>query len=221
MAKHKKELEVPAEIADQEVVLLDEADPRSLINMVPQHFKDAILNIAKNYPEYLTLPEYDLKKLLEPDDTDDEIRVAFWHEYVRAQDAGNKIRLITAFSNFCSDHYFYHKMITNPKKVAWIICRPAHYMMSLEASLDNGRRSIKKIMAMKIFDDNGNIKPKEAGIFLKAYEMLDNRVRGSVIQRIEQKSVHYRADDADKASDELKRLREKQGAIDVTPKSEG
>lgn len=212
---------VPPEIRAQEVVLLDETNPRSLVNIVPQTFKDAIINIAENFPHYLTETEVELQALVKPTELDDRMRVAFWHEYVRAQDAGQNIKLMNVFSPFCTDKHFYTKITTNPGKIAWLICKPSEYMMSLEASLNHGKNTLDKIMKMDVFTPDGNLKIKEAGVFLKAYELLDNRVRGAVIQRIEQKThslhMHTKTPDMDGEAlrDELEVLRKKQGAIDV------
>lgn len=215
---------VPTELLRHEVVLLDPLNERSLVNIVPDAVKDAIINIATNYPEFLDASEHELKRELQPDDADDGIRVSFWYEFVRAQDRGTRMRIGEVFSHFISDRHFYQTYLPNPRKVAWMICRPANYMMSLEAALNNGKDVLTKIMKMNIFDDQGNIKTKEAGLFLKAYEMLDNRVRGSVIQRIEQKTLSAHLNLGGDDEEKLQRLKELEdkhgGAIDVTNKPE-
>lgn len=226
MTKAKSVLEpdptVPPDFSKHELVLLDESDERSLVNIVPPKFREAIQNLANNFPEYLEETELDLQRIVKPTPLDDRLRVAFWHEYTAAQDLGRDIKLANVFSNYCSDFYFYSKFITRPEKVAWIICRPANYMQSLEASLNNGKNRLDELMRMELFHPNGMLKVEETKLFLKAYKMLDDRVKGSVIQRIEKKTQHIPFDDEpDKLKKELLELRKKQGAIDVTPKPEG
>lgn len=217
------DVSVPEELGRHDVVLLDKEDPRALINLVPARFKDAIINLAENYEELLTESEVELKETVKPDVLDDRLRVAFWHEYVSAQDSGRRLKLGNVYSELCSDKHFYTKILPNHSKIAWIICRPANYMMSLEASLNNGKNTLDKIMRMNIFNEEGELHIQKAKIFLQAYELLDNRVRGSVIQRIEQKTqtVHLRDPGVPSDKDELEKLRAEQGTIDVTPKPQG
>lgn len=214
---------VPGEFSKYEVVLLNQEDPRAIINLVPRVVKDAIMKIATKYPDYLIGSEVQLYKKLTPSEQDDRLRVAFWHEYIAAQDAGRNMKISTVFSQVCTDSGFYEHVLPNPKRMAWILCKPEAYMMSLEASLNHGKNQIDRLMKMDLFDGEGNLKHKDAMVFLKAYEMLDNRVKGSVIQRVEARtqSVHVVKKEASNEAElkkQLEDLRRKQGPIlDVTP----
>lgn len=180
-----------------ELILFDEANPRSVINMVPGRVKEEMLRLQIMYPHYFIETETELYDILKPSDLDDRLRVAFWHEYDRAQDRGVSMQMKNVFSLFCSDVTFYKKILISAGRFAWIINRPSDYAMSLEASLNHGKNTLDKIIKMKVFDEKGNIDKVKAGIFLKAYELLDNRVKGGPLQRIEQKTktMHIKTTD--------------------------
>ena len=173
--------------------------------------------VALEYPYYLNKSEHELIRILKPADIDDKLRLLFWKEYERAQDAGTGMVMVNVYSKIMGRDNFYEVM-KNPRRVAWLMSPPEDYMISLEAALDHGRRNMEKIMKMKLFDEKGKLKAAEAKIFLKAYELLDNRVRGAVVQRIEQKTaslhVHKGSDGigAD-ALEELEKLRKKQDGV--------
>lgn len=182
---------------NHELILFDESNPRSVINMVPPRVREEMLRILAMFPHYFTETETELYDILKPTDLDDRLRVAFWHEYDRAQDRGVKMQMKNVFSLFCSDMTFYKRILISAARFAWIINRPSDYAMSLEASLNHGKNTLDKIIKMSVLGADGKIDKVAANIFLKAYELLDNRVKGGPLQRIEQKTktMHIKTTD--------------------------
>lgn len=197
-----------------DLILLDETDERALINLVPRKVKDSILEIAQKHPEYLEASEVSLQEELKPSELDDRLRLLFWKEYNRAQDQGVKMNMPNIYAPVMSRENFYTRVLVAPKRVAWMIKAPEEYMTSLEASLNHGKNNLDKIMKMNLFDGSGNIDIKKANTFLKAYELLDNRVKGSVIQKTANLHVHQKVNEQDLRS-ELEQLREKQATLDI------
>lgn len=206
-----------------DVVLLSQDDERALINLVSDSIREAILNIAQNHSEFLELSERRLQSILQPSDTDDKLRICFWREYNRAQDLGTGMKMSNIYSPVMSKENFL-KLLENPRRVAWIIKPPEEYMVSLEASLNHGKENLNALMKMNLFDEKGNLKKAEASIFVKAYELLDNRVKGAVVQRIEQKTASLHVHKKETSEDELKqrleklRLQQEETAIEITAK---
>lgn len=208
----------PAEKIQHDVVIFDATTERAVVNLVPNRVREAIESVVQDYPQYLEASEVNLYEILKPTELDDRLRLSFWKEYNRAQDNGIGMKMANVYSPIMSMENFYHKVLKNPDRVAWMIKPPEEYMISLEASLNHGKNNLDKIMKMNLFDEQGNLKKNEASIFLKAYELLDNRVKGAVIQRIEQKTaslhVHQKVDQ-EELRKELDELRDKQAALDV------
>lgn len=223
MIKNLVELEGPVEVeVDGDVVVFDEANERAVINLVTPLVRESILRAYKNNPKWQGMCERELYNELRPSDTDDKMRLLFWKEYNRAQDRGKRMLMGNIYSPVMT-HENFRLFLGSDKRVAWMLKPPEEYMISLEAALNRGKDTISKLMSMDLFDSKGKIKRVEASIFLKAYELLDNRVKGSVVQRIEQKTasvhVHKREQlpqgQGDELRKELDELRKKQVDIEV------
>lgn len=178
-----------ADLPKYDVQLVGEDNPRAIVNIVPGELRDAIYELIKTHPQYLNLSEVQLNMEINPTELDDRLRLGFWNEYARAQDGHRQMKIKNICGMFCNREYFYYKVLTNPQRLAWILKQPEEYMTSLEASLNHGKNQIDKLMKMALFDDKKNLKIKEAKVFLQAYALLDARVKGAVLQRIEQKSA--------------------------------
>lgn len=217
MAKSKLPALVQPEVkVTHDIVMLDKNDERSLVNLVPPKVKEAILRVAEENPEYLELNERYLHKVLEPSDSDDKVRLSFWKEYNRAQDFEQNMKMVNVYGLLMSNENFF-LLLRDNKRVAWMIKPPEEYMISLEASLNHGKDNLNKLMKMKLFDEQGNLKKTEANIFIKAYELLDNRVKGAVVQKIEQKTaslhVHQKVGTTEEDAKLLEQLRKQQESI--------
>lgn len=220
------DIKEPSNLPKFEVTICDIDDPRSVVNLLPKVVSDSIKNVSEKYPHYLTESEADLYELLRPLRLDEKLRVGFWHEYYRAQDSGQQMLVKNIYGPFVSHKTFYQKIITNPQRLAWIICKPSEQIMSMEASMIFGIEQLDKFMKMKLFDDGGKlISSKDGMVFLKAFELLANRVKGAVVQRIEQKTasmhLHGELDEqADELRAELDKRRAERGIIEVQPTEE-
>lgn len=211
------EVSAPSELPKNEVIIIDKNDPRAVINLVPSAFARSIEVVAEKYPHYLAESELELQVLLRPTDLDDRLRVAFWAEYERSQDNNRAMQMKNVYGPFISKQHFYATIMESPQRIAWIIKPPENHMLSSEASLHNGKNTMAKIMRMEVFDDAGNIDTKRASIFLKAYEMLENRVRGAVVQKNISAHMHSKVPDenSEEARRELEELEQKRNAIEV------
>lgn len=189
---------------------LEVDESRNVINLVPPNVRMRILDAMEKAPNYFNKSEMELWNIVRPSDTADGIRIAFWHEYNRVQDAGkNQMIMHNVYGGFMHSPNFYKDFLPKAANIAWMLNIPTHYLMSLEAHLQHGKNTLGKIIRVNLFEKDGSLKIKEAQIFLKAYEMLDNRVKGSVVQRIESKSAHLNVTqrlDADEIKKEIEAL---------------
>ena len=214
-----------------EVSLIDREDPRALINLVNPSVQRAMERVAQENPEWLLMSERELYKELSPSDMDDCLRLQFWTEYNWAQDNFKNLRMGQVYNGITTRENFFTFVIKNPKRMAWIMNPPQGYMTSLEAMLNRGRPNLDLLLQMKLVNDEGKMDYAAAKIFLKAYELVENRVKGGAVQNIAQKTatlhVHKDAPEEDVLKNKLEKLRMEQEAVaieitsDKTSNSEG
>lgn len=170
------------------VVIWDEKHPRSLINLVEDRVKDAMQNALKKIPDYFELDEQDLyKKLysekLMPTPTDNRIRLRFWMEYDYAQTYNKrKLDMARVIAGICSFDYFYNHYLKSVSRVAWLISMPTGYGAKSEEALEFALEQMRDILAQNHLV-NGKVDTKLGELKAKIYNMLDNRLRGAVVQK--------------------------------------
>jgi len=201
-------------LPSHDVVLYDETNSRSVLNLVPEAIKSAALQALALKPDLFELDEDVLRKKVAPSDSVLRIRMAFWNEYFRVQDHGLKeMSAAKIYAGIVHHKMFYGKILSDPKAVAWILCIPTNYMIAMEELLDRGMRNLSRIMGMAVVDELGQVDVKRASIFLKTYEMVQERVRGSVVQKVANANFtmplpNGEADDMRKQLEELRAKRE-------------
>ena len=160
---------------------------RSLWNLLPETFRPHLETIP---PEYFGMTEHEMEKKFKPDVTTSRLRVVFWLEYDRAQAQKDKMRISSVYSPVISKQAF-QSLLGDPQKLAYILCPPADYIVSMTEILSQGVKAIRKIvMAQNLVDEWGNLNPKIAEVVLKAVDMVHIRVHGAPVIRTESKSVN-------------------------------
>jgi hypothetical protein len=128
-----------------------------------------------------------------------EVKRAFWEELTEAQERGKKMRMWRIHQNLCNKEYFY-RIIRDPNKMAWIISPLVHYEDKTKAALDAVSERYEELINMditttkRIKDENGEYQmvvetdPKKALVLLQVIKNLEDRIKGTAVQR--QLSVH-------------------------------
>lgn len=165
-------------------------DPRSIINIVPQGFADALLSAYRAHPEWFGRDEkglyHDLKsaKAL-PNATDNRIRMKFWMEYEVAQSEGRHMNLSTVAAGLCSYQYFHSHYIIDPSKMAWLMVPPASYEAVVTEALHVGLEHLRGVLAVDpVNHETGKVDVKLAELQAKIVGMLDMRAKGAIPQKI-------------------------------------
>lgn len=175
---------------DQTAVVFDpfnRTDERALINIVPTSFASNILSAHQAKPEYFGLEERGLWQLLrsqklQPNPSDNRLRMKFWMEYDIAQSEGRRINLLNVVSGVCSNEYFHQKYTREPSKLAWLLTPPANYTIVAEEALQVGLETLRGYLEVDAAQ-NGKLDTKVAEVQLKIVALLDNRVKGAVVQK--------------------------------------
>lgn len=188
--RERRRVKGPLDERAQESVLRvwNENDPRSLIRIVPESMRAAILAIPE---ELRDLDEQALIKLFHPTPTMCQIRLLFWLEYDRAQERFMNMKLANVVSGVCSEEMFYNKLLKNAQFVAFLVTPPATYMVALEEAVMKGIQRQREVLDVDpMIPDPANpgkfkLDVKLATLQMKITAYLDMRKNGGITQKIE------------------------------------
>lgn len=173
-------------------------NPRSLVNLVPPKFREAILNLPDNL---FTYKERYLKKEAKPDYVDGMVRMRFWGEYYQAQDEKRKMEISNITFGVTSTEYIYGNILNNPRLLAWVIRPPQDLMLqqseALSVAINYQRQILETIMEDESYynkktvvkRDGTEVVEKKLNVsalaeIRKIAETLSMRVQGAIIQKL-------------------------------------
>lgn len=184
------------------------AEEGSLINLVPPNVGEAFVRASERRPDLFGLDEHSLFKILktekkQPTPTDNRLRIAFWSEYNRSKENLEKFNASHVYAGVCHKSFFYGEYLSRPENVAWMVCPPADYTTVLEEALTFGLEQLRDILSMPhaSYLDDGSVHSlniKLMDLKAKIVSMIHERVKGSVTQRIEQKSMNLNLSTTDR-----------------------
>lgn len=182
----------------------EEGNPRSVMSMVAPVVSEQIKLIP---PDYLTMAETNLRKIVNPNEVDVHCREAFWEEYFLACDENRRMRMETIYGGYVSKNVFFGQLVRDAGRLAWMLRPPQDYMYRMKGLLELGLSQFEQILRMEITKKDTRL----IGEIVRIVALLDNRVRGAVPQRLmvdsRSVSVNYEAPKSVKEIDaELKQL---------------
>lgn len=201
----------PPRSGGRQVEIFDAEDPRSLVNMVPGEVRKAIEALATgSEASLLAMDEQALKRRLKEEKrflsaTDNRIRLRFWDEYDRAQGEQRQITISHAFAGICTRQYFYQGYLKDPYRLAWLLCPPANYITIAEEALSFGLEQLRDILAMDDQEKDTKTGTLKLNLNLlklkvKIVELLDQRLKGGIVQKSVQVNVGASAGDVNAAA---------------------
>ena len=136
-------------------------------------------------PELLLMTAEEIEAQRDPSSVDYFLRRNLWETVEKAKKAGiSEITAASIYGGVCAASTFTQSVITNPLRLAWLLVNPLSELDRTEEALAFGLMRIRNdILTMPMNE-------KTAPTILKAVELLWNRVRGPVVQRIEAKHAH-------------------------------
>lgn len=179
--------------APSDLSIFDVSNPNSLVNIAPKAIQEMLPKIPNSY---LGMWDCELKKKCEPTPVDHRLRITFWDEYNRAQALGKQMQQNRIYAGVCSREYWDRHVVSDYRKVAWLINPPADYMIAMREILHLGVNKLREILDLEIKNSRGQPDARVVAEILKAFHMVDQRVRGSVVQRvaINQKNLNLNVD---------------------------
>jgi len=195
------------EAPNYSIEMFDAHNPRALINILPTYMKEVVNSLAEARPDLLEMDEWSLKKQANPNPTVNRLRISFWNEYMKSQDSQGKMHMPHVYAGVCTNEHFVN-YIKDKKALAWILCPPAAYANAVEEALLTGIGELRDILVLPHKDASGKVDAKLIAQKIKIVAMLDMRVKGAIIQKIETKSVslHGSVKDARNVSGEPQSL---------------
>lgn len=174
------------EESPHQLTIVDDSNPQSLINLVHPSFRPKLLAIPE---ELLALSFEEIKERLNPTVTHYRLRYAFWNEFECSLDQGRMMRMSRVYAGICGEKHFSEVLSKNQVFMAFLLNQPTDYITVVKESLQAGMENLRKIVSSNVHDEDGNLIPRAADVVIKGIALLDLRVKGAVIQRIDQRLV--------------------------------
>lgn len=135
--------------------------------------------------EVLAMTPEELETAYPPGTIDYFLRKNIWSKVREAKKLGEtKLFAADIYNGVCHATNFHKRVIKNPIRLAWLLFDPLSEMDKAEEALLFGLMRVRNDLLTMPMND------KTAPHILKAVELLWNRVRGPVIQKIEAKHAH-------------------------------
>lgn len=170
----------------------DTSNPRSVVSLTSEipTLQKAMHDLIFMDPHLLEMDEHELKEKVKPSFTLSRIRMSFWNEYEKANQQNRKMHLAKIIAGICTETVFKKKLLSDHARLAYVLVPPKDYVITTKEALDAGLDNLRKIVTANVVDDEGNLIAKSADVVLKAIALLDMRVKGAVVQRIDQRSLN-------------------------------
>lgn len=131
------------------------------------------------------------------------IRVGIWREIARLVKFGkSNFKVKRALEGYAHEQNFY-KLIKRPELCAYFFTRPVDHNVEARILLDDSIENIRKIMRLELISEKGKVRPSVVNAHLKIYEMLQNRILGQTVQRIQQHTVQETKADSRKTVEQI------------------
>lgn len=159
----------------------------ALLSSAPK-VRQVILDLEKNHPELLQIDEVSFRAKHREEITiiTQRVRIALWQEFESAHLNNRTIRSKQLYAGVCSENTFY-ALINNPIRLAFILTAPSDYVVTLKEAHDAGLNKLRELFQARVVDEEGYMNPKVAEILIKAFAILDSRLKGAVVQRVDQR----------------------------------
>lgn len=122
------------------------------------------------------------------------IKISFWNEYDLAVTENRRMLAKNIFEG-CTTQQFYHGLISScPAFVVWMVTRsPVHKLKLAELGelSDERMLNILSVNPIYTYQDVEKVDSKLATVQVKLYEIIQNRIHGSVVERQEVHSKNF------------------------------
>lgn len=188
---------------DRHINIYDEESEFSVFNLLPANSTFLRDSIRKVPELYRNMDHYELRAMINPTPTLNQLRINFWSEYDRCLDVNagrRRMQTNNIVAGVCSISVFKDHM-RNPDKMAWLLTPVQSYQMGvqdvLETCLYKMRVGLEKLNMDTVKDMN---------TIMKIYEAFDKRVHGEYTQNIKKEVQYKGAVSPESVQDKMKKL---------------
>lgn len=164
------------------VDLFDRTNKKSVINLLPDSLQAKVFAHSRERPDLFKMNEKELRTQTKPTPTECRLRLAFWNEFNEALAGNSSMVMSNIFTGICSQQYFDSRITNEANCMAWLLCPPANYIVALEEMLMQSQMRLREILDEDPVVD-GEVNFKLAELQLKIHQTVENRLRGSTVQR--------------------------------------
>jgi len=130
-----------------------------------------------------------------PDDVCARLRIALWDEYDRCfRFKLGALDFERCLRGICTIGYFRSRILSDFGKLAFLCTAPPVYENQVRLLHQKGLSELQKILALPNEYPDGTADSKIADVKRRIYESLDMRLKGAVIQRIDQRNINVNID---------------------------
>lgn len=166
-----------------------QAEERSLLTLLPDGMAEAVERLD---PNDLVKTEEELEKQLAPTAFACRIRIGFWEEYERVQTKNiKKMNMANVYRNVCHKAAFHQNIVKHHRNLLWVVTPPTEFMTSKKDNLYLGTKVIRRIFQDLL--DMPVLDMEAARVGLKAFEITRNIVMGTLVQRIDSRTLSVTA----------------------------
>lgn len=175
-----------------EYSVIEVENPNSVINLVSSipSLMDAVCRVKDLHPDLLDLDFYEIKNKAKPTLTLSRLRQSFWNEYENAVAANRKMRLSQIIAGVCTETFLRNKVLPENEKMAFILSPPSDYLVVVKEALNAGLDTLRQIVSANVIKADGSLDTKAADTIIKAVALLDMRVKGAIVQRVDQRTLN-------------------------------
>jgi hypothetical protein len=214
-----QELEENFSLVDKTALQFDRVHPRCLYKLSPPQVREKLEELENNVDlmkaysngEYALRGFLNTKKII-PTPLDVRVRYLFWSEYTRVSEMAvrrGKVELIKLgnISGWGAERIQVNSVMRDIYRFAFVVTPLVEAKVIYSAVLDQGMSRLEEIVNIPFYDNKGKFDPRAASIVLKAIDMLDVKLNGPKVQRVDVRSVNVNVneDDYKKRVEELKR----------------
>lgn len=177
-------------------VFFNRENPNSLVNRVWPSLVPYLQAVADVYPQHIMSNENKVKAFCDPDEKDLRVRLRFWDEYYLATAQDRVMHIHGVINGVILPETWAHTYLADRRKLLWLITQPVSYTSNMRSLLEKGMERLHEIMEMPLIMKNGFPDVRLITQVLKAFQLIDLRVKGSVVQRmqIDQRSLNVNVD---------------------------
>jgi hypothetical protein len=204
-------------------------NPYSLANILPSYVKEAVALLTE---EEMNLSDLDSTNALFPKDKYPDgvpsefyrLRLAFWDEYDRCGRYQEPVMDMAKVLMGNMSPGAFVKNLDSKLFLAWLLHPPSGYTLGLKEIHDLSMRNLLAVIKLPITRADGRPDVKLIEAQFKIFQHADLRLKGAVVQKIEQRNLNVNVDATPKQlplkslseiDDQIKALREQSRQLET------